>query len=116
MAAMESPAQASIDLDAIAGNVAAVRERVAPTAVMAVVKAGGYGHGAVPAARAAVRGGADWLGVVHVAEALEVRRAGVDVPLLSLMAIGTDNHAEAISADVDLAAGSVAMVRRLANP
>src|SRR5215472_6565661 len=111
---MDSHAQASIDLDVIAANVAAVRERVAPTAVMAVVKAGGYGHGAVPAARAALRGGADWLGVVHVAEALEVRRAGVDVPLLCLMAIGSDDHAAAITAGVDLAAGSADMVRRLA--
>src|SRR6185437_1266390 len=66
------------------------------------------------AAQAAVRGGADWLGVVHVAEALEVRRAGVDVPLLCLMAIGSDDHAAAIAANVDLAAGSADMVRHLA--
>src|SRR5215469_8014119 len=111
---MDSHAQASIDLDVIAGNVAAVRERVAPTAVMAVVKAGGYGHGAVPAARAALRGGADWLGVVHVAEALELRAAGVDGPLLCLMAIGSDDHRAAIAAGVDLSAGSADMVRRLA--
>jgi alanine racemase len=81
---------------------------------MAVVKANGYGHGAVPAARAALRGGADWLGVVHVTEALELRRAGIDVPLLSLMAIGSDDHPAAVSADVDLAAGSAGMVRQLA--
>jgi alanine racemase len=111
---MDSHAQASIDLDVIAANVAAVRERVAPTAVMAVVKAGGYGHGAVPSARAALRGGADWLGVVHVAEALELRAAGVDGPLLCLMAIGSDDHRAAIAADVDLSAGSADMVRRLA--
>src|SRR5215469_9879059 len=49
-------AEAHVDLDAIAGNVGAIRERVAPGMVMAVVKAGGYGHGAVPAARAALRG------------------------------------------------------------
>jgi len=110
---MESPAQASIDLDVIAGNVAAVRERVAPTPVMAVVKAGGYGHGAVPAARAAVRGGAEWLGVVHVAEALELRDAGIDSPLLVLMAIASDDHRAAIAARVDLSAGSADMVRRL---
>ena len=112
---MESPAQASIDLDVIAGNVAAVRERVAPTPVMAVVKADGYGHGAVPAARAAVRGGADWLGVVHVAEALELRAAGIDSPLLVLMAIASDDHRAAIAARVDLSAGSADMVRRLAT-
>ncbi len=44
--------------------------------VMAVVKADGYGHGSTEAARAAVAGGADWLGVVHVAEALRLRRPG----------------------------------------
>jgi len=111
---MEGHAEASVELGAITGNIAALRAHVAPAAVMAVVKANGYGHGAVPAARAAVRGGADWLGVVHVAEALEVRRARVDVPLLCLMAIGSDDHAEAITAEVDLAAGSAGMVRRLA--
>ncbi len=111
---MDSHAQALVDLDAISGNVAALRELVAPSAVMAVVKAGGYGHGAVPAARAAIRGGAGWLGVVHVAEALELRAAGIDSPLLCLMAIGSDAHSAAIEAGVDLTAGSVDMVRRLA--
>ena len=114
MKSMAGHAAASVELGAITRNIAALRAHVAPAAVMAVVKANGYGHGAVPAAQAAVRGGADWLGVVHVAEALEVRRAGVDVPLLCLMAIGTDDHAAAIAADVDLAAGSADMVRRLA--
>ncbi len=114
MMSMDGHAEASVELAAITRNVAALRAHVAPAAVMAVVKANGYGHGAVPAARAAVRGGADWLGVVHVAEALEVRRAGVDVPMLCLMAIGTDDHAAAIAAGVDLAAGSADMVRRLA--
>ena len=107
--------EASVDLDVITANMAAVREHVAPTAVMAVVKANGYGHGAVPAARAAVRGGADWLGVVHVAEALELRAAGIDSPLLCLMAIASDDHAAAIAAGVDLSAGSAGMVRRLAT-
>ena len=74
MMSMDSHAEASVDLGAITQNIAALRAHVAPAAVMAVVKANGYGHGAVPAARAAVRGGADWLGVVHVAEALEIRR------------------------------------------
>jgi len=111
---MDGHAEASVELGAITRNIAALRDHAAPAAVMAVVKANGYGHGAVPAARAAVRGGADWLGVVHVAEALQVRRAGIDAPLLCLMAIGSDNHAEAIAADVDLAAGSPGMVRRLA--
>src|SRR5262249_57075210 len=86
----------------------------APSAGMAVVTAGGYGHGAVAAARAALRGGAQWLGVAHVAEALELRAAGIDSPLLCLMAIAEYAHREAISAGVDLSAGSADMVRRLA--
>ena len=115
MMSMDSHAEASVDLGAITGNIAALRAHVAPATVMAVVKANGYGHGAVPAAQAAVRGGAGWLGVVHVAEALEIRRADVDVPLLCLMAIGSEDHAAAIAAGVDLAAGSAGMVRRLAT-
>jgi alanine racemase len=111
---MDSHAEASVELGAITGNIAALRKHVAPAAVMAVVKANGYGHGAVPAARAALRGGAGWLGVVHVAEALELRAAGIDAPLLVLMAIGTDRHAEAIAEGIDLAAGSADMVRRIA--
>ena len=51
---------------------------------MAVVKANGYGHGAVPAARAAIAGGASWLGVSSVAEGIELRRAGISEPILNL--------------------------------
>jgi alanine racemase len=114
MMCMHSHVEASVELGAISGNVAALRAHVAPASVMAVVKANGYGHGAVPAAKAALRGGADWLGVVHVAEALELRGAGIDAPVLCLMAIPEHAHADAIAADVDLTAGSAGMVRRLA--
>jgi alanine racemase len=107
-------AEAHVDLDAVAGNVVAIRERVAPGMVMAVVKANGYGHGAIPVARAALRGGASWLGVVHVAEALELRLAGIDAPVLCMMAIGADDHETAIAREVDLAAGSTDTVTRIA--
>ena len=112
---MVSHAEASVDLNAISENTAAFTRRVAPAAVMAVVKAGGYGHGAVPSARAALAGGAAWLGVVHVREALELRDAGIEAPVLALMAIGADDHAEAIRRDVDVSAGTAEMVRRLAR-
>jgi alanine racemase len=114
MMSMEGQAEASVELDAISGNIAALRRHVAPAQMMAVVKANGYGHGAVQAAHAAVRGGADWLGVVHVTEALELRRAGIDVPLLCLMGIGSADHAAAVAAGVDLSAGSADLVRRIA--
>ena len=76
---------ADVDTSAIAHNTALVRQLVGPsTAVMAVVKANGYGHGAVPAARAALEGGATWLGVSSVAEGIELRRAGFREPILNL--------------------------------
>ena len=52
-------------------------------AVMAVVKADGYGHGMVPSARAALAGGATWLGVAQLGEALAIRAAGIDAPTLA---------------------------------
>src|SRR5487761_884390 len=115
MMSMDSHAEASVELGAITRNITALRAHVAPAAVMAVVKANGYGHGAVPAARAAVRGGADWLCVVHVAEALEIREAGIDVPLLCLMAIGAHDHAAAITAAAAKAAGRPARVHLKAD-
>ena len=64
-----------VDLDAIAANTAVLRERVGRP-LMAVVKADGYGHGLVPAARAVLAGGADALGVAVLEEALALRAAG----------------------------------------
>jgi alanine racemase len=113
---VDSPhAQALVDLRAITHNVAALRERMSGSQVMAVVKADGYGHGIAEAGQAAVAGGADWLGVVHVAEAMRLRRAGITVPVLCLMALGDDAHEDAIRAAIDLSAGSVPMVRRIAR-
>ncbi|MDR7517650.1 MAG: alanine racemase [Armatimonadota bacterium] len=76
---------AEVDLDALAGNVAAVREILRPgCALMAVVKADAYGHGVVPVARAALDAGASWLGVATVREGVALRRAGVTAPVLVL--------------------------------
>jgi alanine racemase len=105
---------APVDLSAITGNVEVLRARMDGSQVMAVVKADGYGHGSTQAARAAVAGGADWLGVVHVAEALRLRRAGITVPVLCLMALAESAHTDAIRAAIDLTAGSVPLVRQIA--
>jgi alanine racemase len=76
---------ADVDTSAIAHNTSLVKQLAGPrTAVMAVVKANGYGHGAVPAARAALEGGATWLGVSSVPEAIELRKAGIREPILNL--------------------------------
>ena len=68
--------------DAVAANVRRVRART-DARIMAVVKADGYGHGAVTVARAAVTAGAEWLGVTDVAEGSVLRAAGLTVPILS---------------------------------
>jgi alanine racemase len=78
------PAWVEVDLAAITANVAHLCEVVAPATVCAVVKADGYGHGAVHAARAALAGGASRLGVALAEEGHELRQAGIDVPVLVL--------------------------------
>jgi alanine racemase len=108
---MDGHPEALIDLGAIKDNVAALVRHVAGAQVLAVVKSDGYGHGMIPAATAAVAGGATWLGVVHVAEAVELRRAGLTVPVLCLLAAPGAPHEEAIRHDVDLSAGSASLVR-----
>ena len=78
------PAWVEVDLAAVSANVAHIGELVAPSAVCAVVKADGYGHGAVPVARAAIAGGASHLGVALAEEGHELRHAGIDVPVIVL--------------------------------
>ncbi|HEX7355145.1 MAG TPA: alanine racemase [Mycobacteriales bacterium] len=120
---MSTPATAVVDLDAIATSVAACAD-AAPTAqVMAVVKADGYGHGLEPAARAALRGGATWLGAAQVGEALELRAAGITAPLLAWLHVPGGPMAEAIGAGVDIGvsapwvlAEAVAAARALGRP
>jgi alanine racemase len=105
-------AEARVDLDAIRDNVAMLRASTTAE-VMAVVKADGYGHGMLPSARAALAGGATWLGVATLAEALELRRQGVTAPVLAwLNAPGMPLH-DGVAADVDLNAASVADVGSL---
>lgn len=106
--------EARVDLEAIRANVRALRAATAPAAFLAVVKAGGYGHGALAAARAALDGGADWLGVVDVTEARDLRDAGITAPLLTwLHAPGTD-FVPAIDADIDLGVSSLAQLDEVA--
>ena len=78
------PAWVDIDLDVIHNNAAVLRETFAPAELCAVVKADGYGHGAVPVAKAALAGGATWLAVALVEEGRELRMAGISEPILVL--------------------------------
>ena len=76
-------AQVVVDLDAIAHNVRVLREHAGSAAVMVVVKADGYGHGATPVARTALAAGAAELGVATVDEALALRNNGITAPVLA---------------------------------
>jgi alanine racemase len=111
---MDGHAEALIDLAAVARNVEAMREHVRGTPVMAVVKADGYGHGMIPAAHAAVAGGAQWLGVVHEHEALALRQAGLTTPVLCLLGAPGAAHEAAIRADVDLTVDAVPLLDEIA--
>lgn len=74
-----------VDLSAIKSNVLAIRQSLSPdTIFMAVVKANAYGHGAVETTKAAISAGAGYAGVATVDEAVELRRGGIDIPILIL--------------------------------
>lgn len=98
-----APCRAEIHLDAIEHNSRVLARAARGARVMAVVKADAYGHGAVPVSLAALRGGADALGVTTIGEAVELRAAGIDAEILAwLFGVGDDVGA-ALEADVDLA-------------
>jgi alanine racemase len=111
---MDAPAQAQVDLAAVRDNVTALREHVSGASVMAVVKSDAYGHGLIPVATAALAGGAGWLGVIRVDEALALRGAGLTAPVLCLMSVPGGPHEDAIRHDVDLGVSSAGMVAEIA--
>ncbi len=107
------PTWIELDLEAVAGNCARVIQDTA-TPLMAVVKGDAYGHGAVAVGRAAVRGGASWLGVARCGEARALRQAGLDTPILVLgMATGEEVD-EAIASGVTLTLHSGPCLERFA--
>ncbi|MET0132762.1 MAG: alanine racemase [Kibdelosporangium sp.] len=103
-------AETVVDLDALRHNIELLAER-AEAPVMAVVKADGYGHGAVPVARAALAAGATWLGSCSAAEAVDLRKAGIEAPILAWLYTAGEDLSDAIAADVDLAVSSVDELR-----
>jgi alanine racemase len=89
-------------LAAVRHNVAVLAERAAGAGVMAVVKADGYGHGLVQTGKAAVEGGASWLGVAFLEEALALRAAAIDVPILAWLTAPDEDLRPAVTAGIDL--------------
>ena len=90
------PTVAEIDLDAVRHNARAMKPDGAE--LMAVVKADGYGHGAVEVARAALAAGASWLGVALVEEGTALREAGIDAPVLLLSEPPPGSEKDALAA------------------
>ncbi|TFB73722.1 alanine racemase [Cryobacterium glaciale] len=107
--------EAVIDLAAIRHNMAHLRRLVGTPHAMAVVKANAYGHGAVPVARAALAGGADWLGVADIDEALALRDAGIDAPILAWLHDPDADFSAAIDDDVTLGLSSARQVQQVAD-
>jgi alanine racemase len=108
-------ALARVNVAAIERNVATLRARAPGAAMCAVVKADGYGHGAVQSARAAVAGGATWLAVATAPEAAELREDGIDEPILVMGALSAEELPVALSARADLVAWSEQFVADVAS-
>lgn len=109
-------AVAHIDLGAIERNVGRIREVVGGRAkVCAVVKANAYGHGDTWCAKAALAGGADWLAVAAGSEALEIRRHGIDAPLLIMGALTREEAKAALEAPADIVAWEPLFAQALAE-
>lgn len=111
---MRALREAAVDLDAIAGNVEAIRRLVGTPHFMAVLKANGYGHGAAAAARAALTGGADWLGVVDATEARELRDAGIRAPILTWLHSPEETFDAAVELDLDVGVSTIEQLDRAA--
>jgi alanine racemase len=103
-------ALARVDVGAIERNCARLAAAAAPARLCAVVKGDGYGHGAAPAARAALAGGAAWLAVATAAEAAELRAAGIEGPLLVMGALTDAELGVALDAGADVVAWREAFV------
>ena len=96
----------AIDPAAVAANTR-VLAAATTAAVMAVVKADGFGHGAALVARTALTNGASWLGVTSLSEALELRAAGIGAPVLSWLNTVDADFGAAVAAGVDVAVPSL---------
>lgn len=106
--------EAVVDLDAVERNLRTIGARVAPADVIAVVKADGYGHGAIPIARAALAAGVARLGVADLDEAIELRDAGIDAPILAWLHDPFADFGTAIARGVELGVSSLDQLERVA--
>jgi alanine racemase len=108
------PAWIEIDMQALRDNFANIKWLVEPGCkIAAVVKADAYGHGAVPVARCLLAEGASRLAVATLGEALELRVAGIEAPIMLLGTCGEEGVAVAVAQDVILPVYSLEMARQI---
>ncbi|TFC82291.1 alanine racemase [Cryobacterium cheniae] len=107
--------EAVVDLGAVYANVGHLRQVAGTPHLMAVVKANAYGHGAVPVARTALAAGADWLGVADIDEALELRDAGIDAPVLAWLHDPDADFAAALARNISLGLSSARQLHQVAG-
>jgi alanine racemase len=112
---MVRPTYVEIDLGAIAHNVTAFRELIAPSRVCTVVKADAYGHGDVPVANAALDAGSDLLAVALVEEGVRLREAGIEAPILLLSEPSLEDAGDVARWELTPTVYSVAFVEALAD-
>ena len=103
---------ATVDLSAIKNNIQYILTR-SKTQVMAIVKANAYGHGAVPVARAALEAGASWCGVARVNEAMELRQAGLDCPILILGYTPQAQYKQMIANQVSMTVWELQQIKKI---
>ena len=114
LAPLPRTAWLEVDLDALRGNLAVMREVVGPgVRVEPVVKADAYGHGAVPVARALEAAGADGLSVAALDEAYELREAGISLPLLVIYPVPPEHAAAAARAGIAVSVGAGRLLDRV---
>ncbi|MFZ6028531.1 MAG: alanine racemase [Chloroflexota bacterium] len=102
-----------VDLGAIESNLRYIREH-SGAQVIAIVKANAYGHGSVAVSKAALRGGAAWLGVARMEEAMELRQAGLTCPVLLLSYTPPACYAEAIRSGISMMVWDLSQVQGIA--
>ena len=107
-------AEAIVDLSAIKHNVELLK-KAAGTKLLAVVKADAYGHGLIPVAQAALSAGADYLGVALLEEAIALREAGIDAPILAWLVQPGSDFKKAIELDIEIAVASLAALKEISD-
>ena len=104
-----------IDLDAVAKNLKTMRAKTNGALAMGVVKADAYGHGMIPVAKKLEAAGADYLGVADIREALTLREAGIDLPILAWLHSADEKFMSAIDAGIELGIANIDHLQRIAK-